>query len=297
MTQRVLLASLAAGALTVPLSASLPVSSAVSVSSAASSAASSAVDELAIREIIVRPESPVIRATGSVRLVIDVIARGAEGKGGVTIKVEPGSPRKPRPAPTLVSPTPSPVSPTPVVASPTPSPAVRADLEPQVVDGGWETAYPQRRGADNWETWRFLPARGLNRYYPTGPWTITATAKGADGQVVTDYATFRLRHETRLATVRPQKVKGARAVRLRGQLSRVDPNGATSYAPFARQPVEILYRGTSTGAWRKLGTVTTRASGKFGKSVPGLVKGFWRARYAGTDHYATDESLPWRIGR
>ncbi|HUR00902.1 MAG TPA: hypothetical protein VM347_00020, partial [Nonomuraea sp.] len=73
MIRSLLLVSLAAGALTVPIPAS------------------SAATELAIREINVRPASPVVGAANSVRLVIDVIAKGVTGKDGVTIQVEPGS--------------------------------------------------------------------------------------------------------------------------------------------------------------------------------------------------------------
>ncbi|MFC7111583.1 hypothetical protein ACFQQB_71055 [Nonomuraea rubra] len=58
MTRSVLLVSLAAGALTVP------------------APAASAAIEPAIRAITVRPAAPVVGAQGSVRLVIDVIARG-----------------------------------------------------------------------------------------------------------------------------------------------------------------------------------------------------------------------------
>ncbi|WP_049567990.1 hypothetical protein [Nonomuraea sp. SBT364] len=74
MTRSLLLVSLAAGALTVP------------------APASSAATELAIREITVRPAAPVVGAGNSVRLVIDVVAKGVRGRDGVTVSVEPGAP-------------------------------------------------------------------------------------------------------------------------------------------------------------------------------------------------------------
>ncbi|MFI6316007.1 hypothetical protein ACIBG8_00730 [Nonomuraea sp. NPDC050556] len=339
MTHRVLLASLAAGALTVPL----PLSYALGSRAPAGG--------LAIKEILVRPENPVVRATGSVRLVIDVVARGASGRDGVTIKVEPGSPPKsaahvepveggktfgpvpvepptpsatpsasPSVSPSVSSPavmppvspppspgavasspgaaTPGPASPSPAFASPLPSAVeVASPGSSAVQDDGWSVSYPARLGGEGWETWRFLPARGLNRYYPSGAWTITATAADADGRTVTEHSTFYLRRETQLSSVRADKVKGARAVRLRGELSRVDPEGYRAYAPFPRQRLEILYRAAQTASWTEVGTAVTRGSGRFMTTIQGRAKGYWRVRYPGTNHYATDLTTPWRIGR
>lgn len=329
MTHRVLLASLAAGALTVPL----PLSYALGSRAPAGG--------LAIKEILVRPENPVVRATGSVRLVIDVVARGASGRDGVTIKVEPGSPPKsaahvepvdggktfgpvPVEPPTprasasstpsavpsstpaaVLSPAPSAVL-SPVLASPSsgfaaPSPAFASpSATPDgsaVQDEGWSVAYPARLRGEGWETWRFLPARGLNRYYPSGAWTITVTAADGDGRTVTERSTFYLRRETQLSSVRADKVKGARAVRLRGELSRVDPEGYRAYAPFPRQRLEVLYRAAPTASWAEVGTAVTRGSGRFMTTIQGRAKGYWRVRYPGTNHYATDLTTPWRIGR
>ncbi|MGP3913499.1 hypothetical protein [Nonomuraea sp. 10N515B] len=110
MTRGLLLVSLTAGALT-----ALP--------APAPAAVTPAVTELAIRAITVRPAEPVVGAQGSVRLVVDVVAKGARPKNGVTVKVDPGAP----PGPLLVSkppitdptvPAPSPSDP----AGPVPSP-------------------------------------------------------------------------------------------------------------------------------------------------------------------------------
>lgn len=283
-----------------------------------------------------------VRATGSVRLVIDVVARGASGRDGVTIKVEPGSsasgskplgegktfgpvPTQPTPSspPTGPSSVPSPAGtlpgaadpamPVPDTASPTPvhpiksvgvhTPAPAVQSEPTPAPSvekreTWATSYPARLGgAGGWETWRFLPARGLNRYYPSGPWTITVTAVSRDGASVTEHATFNLRKETRLTVERARKIKDTRAVRLRGELTRVDPQGFGSYAPFGGQRLEVLYRESSGSSWEKVSTATTRGSGRFAKRVSGRAKGYWRVRFPGTDHYATDQTTPWRIGR
>jgi hypothetical protein len=78
MTRGLLLVSLAAGALAAPAPAS-----------------AAAATEPAIRSISVRPAEPVVGAHDSVRLVIDVVAKGARGRDGVAVKVEPGAPPGP----------------------------------------------------------------------------------------------------------------------------------------------------------------------------------------------------------
>ncbi|WP_214324067.1 hypothetical protein [Nonomuraea sediminis] len=250
MTRRLLLVSLAAGALTTPLPAS------------------SAATELAINGITVRPAEPVVRPSGSVRLVIDVIAKGVAGKDGVTIKVEPGAP--PAQAPSA---TPSP--------SPSPSPGAGLRLA---------------HAGDGWETWRFLPQKGLNRFYPAGPWTITATAKGADGEVVTQYASFQLRRETRLTSVRVGKARETHGVRLSGWLNKVDPSGYSDYVPFGGQKVEILYRKEATDIWEVAGTAVTKSTGAFGRTIQDRPNGYWRIRFPGTGHYAPKYSSIRKIG-
>ncbi|MEV0308802.1 hypothetical protein [Nonomuraea fuscirosea] len=447
MTRSLLLVSLAAGSLTVPVPAA------------------SAATEPAIRSITVRPSDPVVGAHGSVRLVIDVIAKGARGKDGVTVKVEPGAPpvREPQPRPVtppIVSQAPAPVRPpavppgqdqvrppaqepvrppaqdagsrpnqdaaqgsaqesahesaqdaaqgsaqvpaqgpaqeaaadhaqtpvrdaaqapvlapgkapqdpalTPVHAA-RPSPAVSpgpvprpAPLAPVVngqpvangqpaangrpaVDAGpgggtavndrpvaggvqapdqapaaggkvgvrvedtfpvipprivWRLVpAPPARMTDGWQTWRFLPDKRLNRYYPAGTWTITATAKGKDGTTVTQYASFELRRQTKLSSVRAEKSARTDGVRLHGSLTRVDPRGLTDFGPFAKQRLELLWRPDAKSPWETVGETTTDASGAFAGTIEGRTTGEWRVRYPGTGHYSADLSKIRQIAR
>ncbi|MEV6152108.1 hypothetical protein AB0L53_17340 [Nonomuraea sp. NPDC052129] len=312
MTRSLLLVSLAAGALAVPIPAS------------------SAATELAIREINIRPASPVVGAGNTVRLVIDVVAKGVKGKDGVSIKVEPGS------TPGATGQTPitggSPVGAVPPAtgAMRVTAPGGEAVVDPaHAVDTGarpvgegwpawfgpdiwasarrpqprpitvepalpfmpeWRTVPVGMRMLDGWQTWRFLPDKVLTRFYPSGTWTITATATGDDGQSVTRNQTFQLKRETKMSSVRAEKAGGADSVRLRGSLTRVDPRGYEDYAPFADQQVEILWRAEAEDTWERVAIATTGETGDFGRTVRGRSGGYWRARYLGTDHYAAKVS-------
>ncbi|MFI9556657.1 hypothetical protein [Nonomuraea endophytica] len=346
MTSRVLLASLAAGALAVPV----PVANAAS--------------EPAIREITIRPADPVVGPTGSVRLIIEVVAQGVDGREGVTVKVDPGAPPEGAPAPP-VDPVDPPPLPTPPLPTPTAVPSAVPSVAPSAVPSAlpsvapsalppvapsavpsalpsvapsvlpsvapsqvpplpaplppaplapaplppapglavpgqapqWheEKVQPMRRG-DGWQTWRFLPEKGLTRYYPSGTWTIAATATSPDGRSVTAYKTFKLRKETRLTSVQATKVPGTKAVRLRGVLTRVDPMGFTDYSPFGNQRMEILHRRDDKAPWKQEAVATTTELGKFGKTVLSSAKGQWRARFPGTGHYAAELSSVEQIG-
>ncbi|MEU4233091.1 hypothetical protein AB0F17_53115 [Nonomuraea sp. NPDC026600] len=399
MTRSLLLVSLAAGALTVPIPAS------------------SAATELAIREINIRPASPVVGAGNSVRLVIDVIAKGVKGRDGVTIQVEPGSTPDATGSVTGGSPvTSKPLMPSSGVLAPGPTgsaatgrsaaaaPAPRAaghrgalrvavggpdgasrvqglpaalrqrseyarlavrsdwdtrpardgrptqgvrpsttsvrgantaispalggeaavdpaggvDVATESIRAGWPEWFgpgawaaarePQPRPVnvepalalmpvwrstpsgmrmrDNWQTWRFLPDKVLNRFYPSGTWTIIATATGDDGTSVTRHQTFQLKRETKLSSVRAERAGAPDSVRLHGSLTRVDPRGYAEYAPFADQRVEVLWRAEADDEWERVAVATTGETGDFAKTVQGRVGGYWRARYLGTDHYA-----------
>jgi hypothetical protein len=413
MTSNSLLASLAAGALTAPLLGPAP---------------AVAQDELAIREIVVRPAEPVVGASGSVRLIIDVVATGVGGQDGVSVKVEPGSPPRSGPdgqpefeQPPSASRTgggpagaaapspagaesriaavarPSEEAPAAVASADTlvrapftgvsavddeagesvpavprpsggdlgahPPAGVQEALNaPQkALEGGEGVFVPVRhpesctealaapdRGSgarmaagrtgavrtenerakaawtgaahvvaarmgpgraaegqagaarpqddDGAETWRFLPEKGLNRYYPSGIWTIAATAKAADGRTVTAYESFKLRRETRLTSVTALKVSGERAVKLRGVLTRVDPEGYTDYAPYGNQRMEIHYRRDADDVWQLMAAATTATTGAFTRTVEGRVRGQWRASFPGTTHYATKYSQIRQIG-
>ncbi|MFG1687516.1 hypothetical protein ACGFNP_45660 [Nonomuraea sp. NPDC049269] len=150
----------------------------------------------------------------------------------------------------------------------------------------WRTTPGGMRMRDDWQTWRFLPDKALNRFYPSGTWTITATATGDDGTSVTRHQTFQLKRETKLSSVRAEKAGATDSVRLHGSLTRVDPRGYAEYAPFADQRVEILWRAEADDEWERVAVTTTGETGDFAKTVQGRADGFWRARYLGTDHYA-----------
>ncbi|MER6513443.1 hypothetical protein ABT158_42000 [Nonomuraea sp. NPDC001636] len=371
MTRSLLLVSLAAGSLTAPVPA-YP-----------------AATELAIRAITVRPANPVVGAHDSVSLVIDVIARGARGKNGVTVKVEPGAPPGPLlsakppvedasdlpPAaepglqpPALPGP-PSPSSswtpgtssapaestesagpaesagpsgssaapvgpagaapgsayanpasggpveglralmplPLTVAAQPVAAQPVGAqpgiDLQKAPSTGAlpprlvWrQGATPPARMAADWQTWRFLPDKKLNRFYPTGTWTISATARDADGATVTEYASFELRRATRLSSVRVERSpKSAAGVRLRGSLTRIDPRGFTDFGPYAKQRLRLQWRGEGSPAWEDVAETTTDAAGAFVQTVPPRRGGLWRVHFPGNPHYAPYTTKPRQI--
>ncbi|MCK2216479.1 hypothetical protein MF672_022125 [Actinomadura sp. ATCC 31491] len=447
MTRGLLLASLAAGTLAAPAPASAAVAPAHSVFHRVPTRAVAPAygAEPAIRAITVRPAEPVVGAHGSVRLVIDVVAKGARGKNGVTVKVEPGPPpgpllasKPPLPAEPPIARTPGrpPVIRTPVrppsprtpdqppssrtpdqppsVRSPAEPPSVRTPEEPPAVrapeeppaarnpqeppsartpdqpppvrtpeqppseqppsgyipgqqppgttgpgtgpaapgasspgafspDGaapagppsayapavqpatagasanvsatpqaGERPALPQRlawrRAAPStprpeagtsggWETWRFLPDKKLSRYYPTGTWTVTATARGRDGRTVTEYAAFQFRRATRLSPVHTDQAKSGDGVRVRGTLTRVDPRGLTDYGPFGRQRLEILWRPDESAAWEPVGEAVTDAAGAYVSTITGRTKGYWRVRYPGTGHYASDATKSRQIAQ
>ncbi|WP_043628018.1 hypothetical protein [Nonomuraea candida] len=167
----------------------------------------------------------------------------------------------------------------------------RTPLPPRLV---WRLGTGAARMAadtpDGWQTWRFLPDKRLNRFYPAGTWTITATAKGANGRTVTQYASFELKRETKLSAVRAEKSARADGVRLRGSLTRVDPRGLTDYGPFGKQRLEVLWRPDASSAWTRVGETTTDAAGAFVGTVKGRTGGYWRVRFPGTGHYAANVS-------
>ncbi|WP_449065806.1 hypothetical protein [Planomonospora algeriensis] len=253
MTFRAFLISLTAGACALP----------ALVATAAPVAAD---DHVAIRSITLRPASPVVHPDRPVRLVIEVVARGVSGRDGVTIKVEPGAP---------------PVS-SPSASSQSAS-SLPAD-SPQDWQPGQESA--QRLPDPGWRTWRFLPERRLNRWYPTGQWTVTATAKGDDGHRVVRHAGFRLRHATDFTALQVRRAD--RGVQVRGVLNRIDPEGYLDYAPFPRQRVEILHRPERGADWTKVATATTDRGGRFIRKVRGHRGGEWRVRFPGTSRHAPE---------
>jgi hypothetical protein len=140
-----------------------------------------------------------------------------------------------------------------------------------------------------WETWLFLPQKPLSRWYPSGQWTVTATARNAAGAVVTSRTTFFLRRQTTIEGV--NVVRNDNQVRITGTLLRVDPLGRVDYRPFAGQSVALCFRPAGSGTWRTMGTAVTDKDGWFSRRLRGMGEGVWRAEYAGTAHYARDTSV------
>ncbi|MEU3167434.1 hypothetical protein [Streptosporangium sp. NPDC006930] len=285
MTMRVLLASLAAGAATLPVPVGAP---------------AAAVEDLTIRSVTLRPATPVVGPADSVRMVIEVVARGVTGPEGVRIKVEPGAP--PASAntsfPVTASRSGTPARPGPgrgpaLAPGPVPGPASSARLAPGAA--GTTSGGGGSRPGTGWETWRFAPERSLNRWYPAGPWTVSVTAKGADGAEVTGHTGFLLKRLTRFGGV--EAVREGSGVRVTGVLNRVDPQGDLDYAPFPGQPVEILHRPGEKARWTKVAGATTDSRGHFTRAVGDRTGGEWRIRFQGTNHYAPRLGIVHQVSR
>ncbi|WP_433238467.1 hypothetical protein ACQPYK_30840 [Streptosporangium sp. CA-135522] len=291
MSMRVLLPVLVAGVTAAPTGAlALPAQDEPPVAAAGGPA---------IRSITVTPEAPVVGPTGTVRLVVEVVARGVVGPDTMTVQVEPGAPPgsgaepdrgndlEPGPGPEEGQ---IPVSPAltfaPAGRTAGPVPAVTGlpllEREPGAAAGRAPHA------GRSWETWRFRPDRKLSRWYPAGRWTVAATARGANGETVTGYAGFQLRRETRFSAV--QAVRKGTEVEVRGVLNRVDPQGYLDYAPFPGQTVEILHRTGEEEKWTKTAEATTDLQGHFVQNVTGYQDGEWRARFTETGRYAAGRS-------
>ncbi|WP_285776073.1 hypothetical protein [Microtetraspora sp. NBRC 13810] len=152
----------------------------------------------------------------------------------------------------------------------------------------------------DWQTWRFVPEKALDRWYPAGRWTVTATARSAEGGTVVRRTIFFLKRETTFGAVRAARIGAARGtpfgmVRVEGVLNRVDPKGVTDYAPFPGQRVEILYREPGGQAWSRAGLAVTGRTGRFTREVPGGPGGMWRFRYPGSAGHAPSFSTPRRV--
>jgi hypothetical protein len=274
MTRSLLLASLAAAALSVPAQAP---------------AQAAAAAEPVIWEISVRPAAPVVGPGDSVRLVIDVVAKGVRGKQGITVQVEPGRP----PGPVLADKRREPPD-----HAWTPEPYEREDEDitsGYPASGAVVTATRAARPvADGWQTWRFLPDKKLDRFYPAGPWTVTVTARGEGGTTRTEYAAFELRRESRLKAVRAERARGG--VRISGRLQRLDPRGLAAFTPYRDRRVEILWRPGPSAAWERVATAATGSRGAFSRIVSDRRDGEWRVRYPGDARHAPDLSAVRRPG-
>ncbi|MFF3439320.1 hypothetical protein [Streptosporangium sp. NPDC002721] len=294
MTMRVLLASLAAGAVTLPVPAGAP---------------AAAVEDLTIRSVTLRPASPVVGPADSVRMVIEVVARGVTGPGGVRIRVEPGAPPAsgtsfPVTAPRRETPAqPKPGQGPALAPGPAPGPIVAARLAHGTAGATEEriVSLPGEGPGEGWVTWRFAPEKSLSRWYPAGPWTVSVTARGVDGAEVTGHTGFLLKRLTRFGGV--EAVRGNSGVRVTGVLNRVDPQGDLDYAPFPGQPVEILHRPKERekerekAGWTRVAGATTDSHGRFARTVGDRTGGEWRIRFQGTNHYAPRLGIVHQVSR
>ncbi|MEU8059297.1 hypothetical protein [Microbispora bryophytorum] len=296
-----------------PLLATLVLATATTAAAAPAPASG----DLAVRSVEVRPSDPVVGPSGSVRLVVDVVARGADRvnvvlepgrapSGGDEPGGEPGKEPEPAVTPSPPSgdavpvPVPVPVpsaSPDPVVP---PGAALPATVPLPGLGGLASAAMPRVMGASRdgrpvrrissgeWETWRFLPDKPLSRWYPSGPWTVTATAVNAQGEQAVARVEFNLRRATEIEGLKV--VRDGDDVRVTGTLLRVDPVGKVDYRPFAGQRVRIRFRPAGSSHWKTVGEAVTRRDGWFSARVRADGEGAWRAEYPGTSRYAADAS-------
>ncbi|MBP2703609.1 hypothetical protein JOL79_07325 [Microbispora sp. RL4-1S] len=300
--------------------------------------------DLAIRAVTVRPAEPVVGPTGSVRLVVDVAARGADR---VDVTLEPGRPEsdegeepdgpsgpgqdgwgddEPGQAGGQESGSASPLQPGagpadgapggpedegtgdgaddpgglgPVMTTPVPR-LLGVPLAGRRSPSGWAARavrVPVRAGAagsGGWETWRFLPQRRLSRRYPSGAWTVTATARNGRGGELAEKTVFYLRRATEIDGARVVR-DGRAGVRVSGTLLRVDPLGRVDYRPFPGQRVRLWFRPSGAGEWQPAGSAVTRRDGWFSARARGRVAGVWRAEYPGTTRYARSTSQEKRL--
>ncbi|WP_326823483.1 hypothetical protein [Streptosporangium sp. NBC_01756] len=244
----------------------------------------------AIRSITLNPAAPVAGPTGSVHLVIEVVARGVASPAGMTVQVDPGPPpgsakvAGPGGGPGPVS---GPLSGHGPLSGPGPAPqSGQVPVPPVTVST--VPSQTARHALGEWEIWRFEPDKKLSRWYPAGPWTVAVTARGTDGGTVTRYAGFQLRRDTKFSSV--QAVRKGAGVEVRGVLNRVDPQGYLDYAPFSGQTVEILHREPGQERWTRSAEATTDLQGHFLQTVAGHRDDEWRARFVETGHYAAGRS-------
>jgi hypothetical protein len=224
-------------------------------------------DRPVIRSVRVRPRTPVAGPKGTVKLVVEVVARGAAGRDGVTLRVEPGRRRH------------APASSRRGGRSRTRGrPAATA---PHTIAG----AAPARR-VPRWEIWRFNPPVGLTRWYPSGRWQVIATARNARGARATASSSFLFKKAAAFGGVRVTRVrKHPRAVRVSGTLTRVDPSGRFDYWSFPRQRVTVQFRKHGGKAWKSVAKARTGRGGRFVRRVK-RARGVWRVVFPGTRHYA-----------
>ncbi|MDH2430200.1 hypothetical protein [Sphaerisporangium sp. TRM90804] len=201
----------------------------------------------AIRSVRVRPRAPVAGARQTVRLVVDVVARGAAGRDGVTLKVEHGgAPRR--------------------------AEAVTPEGD---AGGGWELwrfTPPIRLN-------RWYPS-GRWRAVATA-----RNAEGATARASSSFLFRKATRVTGLRAARTGGRSGA--VRITGTLMRVDPRGRSGYWPYRGQAVTLQFRRHGTSTWRDAARVVSDRNGYFagrGKAARGAWRAVYRGtpHYAAT---------------
>ncbi|GII87511.1 hypothetical protein Ssi03_55010 [Sphaerisporangium siamense] len=238
------------------------------------------------------------RPRGVVRLVVEVVARGASGRNGVTLRVEPARRRavkRPRahvkrsPAQVKRSPRKRP----PARGRPATRPAVAARPSLAARSG----AAVAGLAGPGWELWRFDPPVGLTRWYPAGRWRVVATARNAGGARSTASSTFLFRKATMFSGVRVTPVRGrAWRVRVSGTLMRVDPTGRYDYWSFPGQRVTVQFRKHGGRKWRSVAKARTDGEGRFARQVR-RAHGTWRVIYPGNSHYSRSATSRRHVAR
>lgn len=94
------------------------------------------------------------------------------------------------------------------------------------------------------------------------------------------------KHLTKIESLKvsPTVLAKGGKLRVRGQLFQ----DTTSWVPFGRQSVEIIFRKPGTTSWYYVVKVRTNASGRFTATITDTVTAYWSAYYPGnSSHYST----------
>ncbi|MEU9889206.1 hypothetical protein [Sphaerisporangium sp. NPDC051011] len=295
-------ASLAGTDVHAPPPSSRPGSPAVSPVPAAPpvpSGASRRPERPVIRSVRVRPKSPVARPRGAVRLVVEVVAKGASGKDGVTLRLEPARRRATAKRPAVRKHSAAgkrrAARKRPVAGKRHGMAGRSLPARAGVGEGGVRVPAPGAAG--RWEMWRFGPPVGLTRWYPSGRWRVVATARNARGARSTASSSFLFKKATVLTGVRVTPVrKRPWLARVSGTLMRVDPAGRFDYWSFPGQRVTLRFRSHRGKTWRTVAEARTNREGRFSRRVR-RAHGVWRAIYPGTPHYASSATISRQMSR
>jgi hypothetical protein len=120
---------------------------------------------------------------------------------------------------------------------------------------------------------------------PAGKWLATAVAFDRSGKKVLDRETFavelvKTKFDTRIVRfgAYPKKVRKGKPVFFRGYLLSTEHRRPKGYA---WQEVDILYRSSPHGRWRKLDETRTDRSGRFNAAVRAFKSGQYKAVFEG----------------